>query len=536
MNLNEQQLEIVNTQHPNILVIAGPGSGKTRTLIERIIRLQKDGVPGRDMVAITFTNAGAHELQERLIAAGHGIAFAGTLHSYMLRIIRQTNRTAGVLSDGDYEALLEEALTGMKLRDSCSALSAKVMEGPTYTNNNPLTLAAKMVWGRMHKLCLYSFDAILAAGLRLLRDSPPPPRMHYFIDEVQDSAPIDFEIYRALGGTQFLVGDPDQSIFGFRGAAVWEVGKMAKDPKWKTMLLTQNYRCPDNVCRAAQCLVEHNEDRVEKATTGTGIAGDIVFVSSPNAISEIANLALTIQKHPPEQCAVLVRTNAIRKTITEFLASQGIPISAPAIHTNPIGWPMAMAVAAYVCNPQNPHFSDKSASMVLSPGSYKELKDKALREFCSMNQAWHNLSGCQSVDEVIPAILKIVPNLNPACRALIEHRISLAPAGTEPSELPTIIAKGEDLDEMTPGVSVLTMHASKGREWPYVFLPACEQEIIPAGRDIEEERRLFYVAVTRTKSRLWVSHSCSRAPDYGSKAPRPVKASQFIEELLLAKS
>ena len=236
--LNQAQLAAATHTASRILVVAAAGSGKTKTLIARIQNMIANGTDPRNIVVITFTAAAAKVIQERL--GDVKLGYAGTLHGYCLRILQQHGNMIGlpskltILDESDAEALLVEAIAKMSYKGTRKAVDEQVAlglahmrSGDTMRFDDVTRVAYEYFYGMTTTGCL-TFSMILTLGLELIRKMGPLEigeyenlcqYQHLLVDEVNDSAAIDFEIYEALPvKTRFLCGDPDQRIMSFRGA------------------------------------------------------------------------------------------------------------------------------------------------------------------------------------------------------------------------------------------------------------------------------------------------------------------------------
>lgn len=538
--LNAAQLQAINSDHPRILTIAGPGSGKTRVLIERINRLCSTGTDPARIVAITYTNSAADEMRSRLEHSSD-IGFVGTLHSFMLRLVQQNANALGyssprlaVLSETQADELLERCATevhytGTK-KDLAAAVASRVV---AYT---PAVLAACRFQNALRRNSLVTFDTLLADGLRLCRTENAIGFLdydHLLVDEYQDACDLHAGIYRSLRIPNFFaVGDPDQSIFGFLGSNVSNIVELANDPEFEVIHLEANYRCGQAICDAANNLIGHNQGRVEKATvSATGSTGDVDVSAFMNEQAERrAITAKLLGSYSDLSCAVLLRSNILVDEWVNALEYAGIPIARRIDSTMPEDWAFVRQAVALMVDPSNQWLAQQYLSSQFGHEHAEKLRLAATAAGKPLEVA------------EIPAGLQISRygltlaqiGASPESIELVETAVDTLPPDSTGSDLLLAISQTDESQEVGDGVWVGTYHGAKGREFDAVFLPCCEQEIIPGtgkNRSLEEERRLFYVGLTRARHQVTISYARERKPAYGRPKPVPATPSQFISEI-----
>jgi DNA helicase-2/ATP-dependent DNA helicase PcrA len=276
MQLNPEQQRVVESDSRCRVVIAGPGSGKTRTLVEAIAKLIRDGTPSRAIAAVTFTNAAARELERRIQETFFNntlrLGYCGTLHGLLLRWIQATSdNRLSIADEQQTEAMLAESIARLRFTGTKEAVRELLMRGPQFAPGRSLTrteLVAADFWQTMQSAGLLDFDAILHRGLRLLRDGAAGREFtHLFVDETQDSGEMDALIYDAMPTPlKTFFGDSDQSVYGFRGGRPEYLMRLARSEASATFYLRGNYRCGSAICAAANRLIENNTDRLDKWT------------------------------------------------------------------------------------------------------------------------------------------------------------------------------------------------------------------------------------------------------------------------------
>lgn len=531
------------SESPLTFVIAGAGSGKTRTLIWRIEHLINDrDIEPEKIVAITFTNAAAREIQKRL--GSRRLGYIGTLHSFMLRLLRQHHALVGykpminVLDEEESEAFLVKVETDQKYIGTQEELYAAIAAGPPLPSERftKARLVAAAYYKALKSANLMTFDAILIYGLVVcqhLKLNGSLPFSCFLIDEVQDSSAIDFKIYGSFLGDRYFVADTDQAIYSFRGGDVSLCLKLATVAK--VLLLEENFRCGSSICDAAQRLIEHNKTRYPKSTrSATGFPGTVEVRTFSDPAVEAAGICNTIATSEMERAdiAVLVRTNDLVQEYANHLRAVGIPVAERVFKERPADFAKAKLMLAFLNNPNDDYVAEQWLTALNGPESAARLRQAAMTAFKTLNQhTFRDKFNNVPLAGVVPEMH--VQQFSGASIALVERLAAELPLDSTIADLILAVGSQDEGEEVGQGVTVTTIHSSKGREWGLVFLPAFEQQIIPSERksmNIEEERRLAYVAMTRAKSSLVISSSRIRVPKFGRPVAVPVYASQFIAE------
>lgn len=543
--MNTQQLEIVNdTTNPVIVVLAGPGSGKTATLVARVVECAKRSDASRFAI-ITFTVAAAKELAERIDKAQPGLAvgYVGTLHGWATRQIKAHGKLIGLSESFSLidEEQAEDMLEMIKLQHGYKGTKKAVQEAiaASVWVNCTITTHAERVAADFHQQLrssgTYTFDSLLIY-CAMLFESPIAPNapIHLFVDEYQDSSSMDDRIYQALRKyttNMFFVADPDQSIYGFRGGDVNNILRLAHSFGVKTYDLSSNYRSGRKICQAATALIHHNTARPDRQTIAANdFDGKIDVLTAPNSISSLQQIALDICDQKPESCAVLFRYNAHVDEAVKYFQSQNIPLARRADLAVPADWRKAKALLAVLANPYN-EVTMKYYLKVACPEAAAKMASDAATRYLSINdyffkfpteaQSWRETFYKQEVSQ--ESIEKIMAVWNELPTHTIPDLIYALAA--EPARR----TQGQ-------GLVITTMHGAKGLEFDTVYIAGAEQALTPgskAGAALEEERRLFYVAVTRAKRRLVLCHAAYRANAFGSKRAVEQQPSQFIAEMNL---
>lgn len=566
--LDPEQREAAATVHGPLIIVAGPGTGKTRTLTHRIAHLIADhGAAPETCLAVTFTNRAAAEMRERLAAllpgAGERIPIM-TFHALALRMLREHRQAAGlhrgfrIATDAERAELLADALgcTPARARKWLSKISAAKRGGTDHGAAGELGQALAAYRDALDQRALIDFDDVLLLANRLLADEPAA-RAHYracfrwiSIDEYQDIDELQYQLVRAITDERqnlCAIGDPDQAIYGFRGADVGFFLRFHDDfPGARRVELTRNYRSSDTIVRAALQAIACSSLVPDRRLVARELARGAAHIELAEPASERAEAELLV--HTIEDMiggtsfysfdtgrvssaadapglafsdiAVLFRTAAQAEPLREAFARSGIPYQ-DFTHERLADRP---AVARIL-----------SAMQASMPGPAPE-PDAA--EDCV--QALRRAVDTLRRSEVAPS-----PESEPKSEIDTELDTALelllpvaARHGQDIEAFLAEVACDLDVDAWDPRaerVSLLTMHAAKGLEFRVVFVTGCERGIVPlyfsdtlSDSDLAEERRLFFVALTRAKEILWLTRARSRA---WRGSVRETEASPFVADI-----
>ena len=527
-----------------VLVLAGPGAGKTRTLIGRMERLLAEGLPAERLVAVTFTRRAAGELRERLATAlpEASMPAADTLHALALPfwpgerpIILSEESARAAFARCAKAGGLEE---GKAVRAAFDRL-ALCRERLTASDEADHDLFARYTaWKRERGLADYT-DLLESWLARLTAGEVSVPWEALLVDEIQDLSPLQLALIRALlpldGRGFFGIGDPDQAIYGFRGAQPDVAAALAAYwPELRTVKLEESYRAGTAILTSAQALLA-GRGVSGSLRTAREIPARLKLFSAPDAAREAAWIAGEIgrllgstshtlvdarrQEDPlagscsPGELAVLVRLKALMPPLREALFARGIPVAVP-------------ETEAFWSEPRIALMLVLAARAMGHPMVLPEAEPSALPELD--RAVWH-----EGPDAVLAALAS-TPPFDPLVRDLAafrELRRRWRETGGWPALLDWICLR-QELDlarEAGEQVRIMTVHAAKGLEFRAVFLPALEEGLLPfAGPDLttpgadvdallaarpealEEERRLLYVGVTRASEAVYASHAAQR--------------------------
>ncbi|MDO8575497.1 MAG: UvrD-helicase domain-containing protein [bacterium] len=622
-SLNSKQREAVLTTEGPVLILAGAGAGKTKTLTHRILEIIKKGVAPHKILGITFTNKAAKEMRERiykLIREDKSLnlpismmekPFMTTFHSLGVHIIKEQSSKIGVTRHftiydrADSKKAIKEALEMLNLDskefDPSSILSTISKEKGDFKNSYTFNPSDKEVFRKIVKNVWSKYDAILKRNnaldfddlilktAEILRDHTDI-REYYqnkwqyiHIDEYQDTNKVQYSIAKSLAENHHnicVVGDADQNIYSWRGADIQNILNFETDyPEAKVILLEENYRSTKTIISAANLIIEKNILRKKKELFTNNEKGEkitLVEASTENDEARIVaeNISDLIKKGvKTNNIAVLYRANFQSRVLEESFLKKNIPYqllgvkfferkevkdvlsfirtslnrqSTPdlvrIINVPPrgIGKATLIKVIAGEENTLSPAMRQKVSdffhlldliSMEVKTKKPSEvinfiIKATGLEKYLRENRTSEDLETLENLGELVTLATKY-DNQNQKEGEGIENLLTDASLATDQDEL---------IEEKN-GVKLMTVHASKGLEFDYVFITGLEEDLFPhikideaqmSKSEREEERRLFYVAVTRAKKKLFLLFARMRTI-FGSQ--RYNEPSEFIGDI-----
>lgn len=629
--MNDRQAEAVQTTEGPLLIMAGAGSGKTRVLTHRIAYLiDEKMVNPWNILAITFTNKAAREMKERAYALNPATqdCLIATFHSMCVRILRRDadhigyNRNFTIVDPGEQRTLMKRILKTLNLdpkkwsertilatisnakNDLIDDVAYEAQAGDLYTQ-----IVAKCYKAYQKELCqseAVDFDDLIMLTLRLFDQNPDvltyyQQKFQYIhVDEYQDTNHAQYQLVKLLA-SRFknicVVGDADQSIYGWRGADMQNILDFEKDyPESKVVLLEENYRSTKTVLQAANEVIENNRNRRPKKLWTQNAQGDLItYYRARDEGDEAIYVASQIDQHhregkPYKDFAVLYRTNAQSRTIEEALLKANIPYTMVG-GTKFYSRKEIRDVISYLNIIANPADNFSYERIVnepkrgVGPGTVDKIRDFATTHAMSLLEASQDimLSGVKgkaaqavfdlatllynlrnrldemTVTELAEAVLDKTGYLNAlAVQGTIEANARIENIQEflsvtknfdekEVEEEETgldrlsrflldlaLIADTDDGDKETSEVTLMTLHAAKGLEFPVVFLIGMEENVFPLSRaaeeeaELEEERRLAYVGITRAEHILYLTNANYRLLFGRSNYNQP---SRFIREI-----
>lgn len=564
--LSLEQSNAAHSDAPNVIIIASPGSGKTKTLVEAVVAKAKINGP-QSVICITFTNAGADEMRKRLYdhpSASFGTAkfgYIGTLHAFLLRELRRQFRLIGlpcpptVIDDDAAELLLESIIESMGARTSAKKIAPllknhrliePVKIGNSYTAQE---LVAVEYHRRLRAAGLVDLDGLLYYGEKLIKfhkgeGGATFEFLHLFVDEAQDSADADFRIYEAMPClTKFYVGDTDQAIYGFRGGNVHNLVNMASRPEHDIHVLQTNYRCQKAICQTANALIEQNIHRIGKQTIPHEDGGTVKTLACDDPTAEqftISGWARIQMQSKPKGIAVLCRTNRLAQEIAGHLKTLGLPVATPTRRQDPPDWREAKLLLAAIANPHADLAWYKIAELVDGKPVAERAKTNASLNMTTVRQELAKLDRKWTGTDVdsLSRVLSLEAR-NRIQTAMAELEAGSDGCGYGLPELIAYIQSGETQEVYSAeAIFVGTVHGAKGREWDSVLIAGCEDGSFPQAKkdsDLEEERRLMFVAITRARKTLAFTWCKERPQSRGPNLPpgpmQPKEPSRFLAEM-----
>ena len=624
--LNPQQRAAVENTEGPLLVLAGAGSGKTRVLTYRVAHLMEKGVPAWKILAITFTNKAAREMAERveqLTGDAGSEAWISTFHACCARILRRDieklgyKRQFAIYDTDDSTSVIKNILKSLNLSDKeypPKAVRAMISDaknrmlspeewlkdaGPDARNRKYFE-AYRLYEKTLKGNNALDFDDLLMKTLELLAQNPPvleyyQNRFEYIlVDEYQDTNAAQYELVHMLSEKKrnlCVVGDDDQSIYGWRGADIRNILDFEKDfPDAKVVKLEQNYRSTGNILDAANQVIAHNHGRKEKALwTQSGEGEKIALYHALDERDEAAFIAAMTRKliaHGAKagEVAVLYRTNAQSRVLEEAFVRGGIryrvyggqkfyerkevkdliaymralvnpddDVSLRRVINEPkrgIGESTVEALAVYAADAE---MSLMSAVLDAENAPLTARAQKLVGEFAELLIDLTEILYEKRPSEFLEALIdrtgyvraleaakseenqSRIENIRELQGAVSEYE-KLNPEATLTDFLENValVSDTDNLNENGGSVTLMTLHSAKGLEFDDVFLPGMEEGIFPLSRAmfddelLEEERRLAYVGITRAKRRLFLSHARTRML-YNARSANEL--SRFVSEI-----
>ena len=611
--LNEQQKKAVLHMEGPCLVIAGAGSGKTKVLTTRIANLIQNGVPSYNILAITFTNKAAKEMRERLeLLEPNNNAFVGTFHSFGVRVIRENALTLGldrnfsILDSDDVTSIIKKIMkedgydpkftAPSYIRNKISTIKNDMLSDAEIDRffNTPDDRIVKEVYYRyidiLQKNNSVDFDDLLLLPVKLFTEHKDVLERYQdiykyiLIDEYQDTNEVQYKLSKLLAKKYkniFIVGDPDQSIYMFRGANFHNILNFEKDYKDAEVIpLEENYRSTKNILDTANSVIKNNKERKEKNLwSSNGDGTKTKYLRAYDDKHEIQMVIDEIKKlfdegYSKKDIAVLYRTNAQSRLVEEMFMKSAVPYKV----VGSIYFYSRKEIKDLICylrlilnnndeislrrvinvpkrgigeatiNKLTKKAQEENKSLFEVIDSGKELQFKELIEF--MTKEAEKLSLTELIDLVL---IETGMKFEYEKEDTLESNLRLDNLEEFKSVAKTFedrtgsVSLDDLLEEITlmsdmsdyknndeDVVTLMTMHSAKGLEFKVVFLIGMEDGIFPHQNSflepggLEEERRLCYVGITRAKERLYISNA-KRRMLYGKDVMNP--PSRFIKEI-----
>ena len=629
--LNPPQRQAVEHGDGPLLILAGAGSGKTRVLTHRIAYLLRQGVSPFHLLAITFTNKAAREMQERveqLVGAVAKSIWVSTFHSACVRILRRDIEKLGydrrfvILDTSDQTAVIKDCLKTLNVDEKQFAASAvlgaisaaknELIDAEAYERRaaDYFTRHVAQVYtlyqDKLRRNNALDFDDLIMLTVRLFEAVPPvleyyQERFRYIlVDEYQDTNHAQYLLVRLLAArwrNLAVVGDDDQGIYSWRGANIRNILEFEKDyPDARVIKLEQNYRSTQNILTAAHAVVTHNLGRKDKKLwTAMGPGEPIVRYQASSEYDEAYFVANVVADGVARglhyaDYAVLYRTHAASRVFEEVFNRQGIPygivgglkfwerkevkdiLAYLRLVANPadlvalrraigapkrgIGPASVDRIEEYAAQ-RNLPIGQAAAAAHDIPGLGKAMAEK-VAGFAALIDGLRQQAEFLTVAELVQQVYERSgyltelraersleamgreENLKELANVAATHVGVVDPDDPEATALDTFLANAalqsdqDTLKEDQDQVVMMTLHTAKGLEFPVVFLVALEEGVFPHSRamtderELEEERRLCYVGMTRARRRLYLTNAWSRTQWGQSNFNSP---SRFLEEV-----
>lgn len=621
--LNQAQREAVSSLEGPVLILAGAGTGKTRTVTCRMSALLENGVAAENILAVTFTNKAAAEMRERVVdmvgkKRGKNLTVC-TFHSLCVRILRRDIQRVGygskfiVMAGGDQVGIIRQLIVRkggakekLKPAEVMSEISkAKSYEKPLNDIEDGLIREIAIAYqNELRAQNAVDFDDLLLLGEKILREHSEArvfwqqQYRYVTVDEFQDTNSLQMRLLQQLVAEPYnicVVGDDDQSIYGWRGADVTNILQFENFfPNPKVILLEENYRSTQAVLEVANGLIRNNIGRREKKLRHTISGGDLIrLVSMPGeqeeaewVVQEILSIRDEGKGRELEDFAILFRTNGQIRKMEEALREAKVPyrmVGAQSfydrkevrdvlgyaqlledadadvsllriLNTPPRGISQNTAVLAGDWSRENEQSIWKT---LLDPEFQGQLPGRAVKAInafvTQIEEHQRQIVNGDNAGVVLDRWLRemdFIEWLMRQCKTDKERDARREAVGSLVGDITSAMKKGvklrdfldktaleserddDDLDKKS-GVTLITLHASKGLEYPVVFLLGLEEGILPHKRSVEEgtkdeERRLLYVGITRAKERLTMTY-CATRVKWGNK--EACEASTFLPEL-----
>ncbi|WP_064591987.1 ATP-dependent helicase [Streptobacillus moniliformis] len=624
-NLNTEQRQAAKLVEGQTLILAGAGSGKTRTLTFKIAYMIKEkNINPRNIIALTFTNKAAKEMKERVetLVGDNNEILISTFHSFAVRLLRTYSERIGytnnfnIYDNNDQKSIIKKILKsqGLDKKYKESQIISKISRlkelGLNYTNlgqeldmNLPFNREFKEIFReyqeKLEKSNAMDFSDLLVNAKALLDDEYVLDKIqnryiYILIDEYQDTNEIQYQIVKKIAKKYkniCVVGDEDQSIYAFRGANIRNILNFEKDyPNANTIKLEQNYRSTQTILDAANSVIRNNKSSKGKKLWSDNNKGEKIGIYTAINVEDEATFIsdkineLKIRKDKKyKDFTILYRTNAQSRAIEESLIQNKIPykiygglrffdrkeikdlISYLLLINNPkddlsfervinfpkrsIG-PKTIEVLTHIATKNQTSLFDAilqveneiSSSAIKKLLSFRDLINKYIiaKEDMTTSEILKDLmddidynSALDSYDNKENRIENIQELINSI--ATIEEETGFLSL-PEYLENVALNSPSDNLVEEENFVKLMTIHASKGLEFNTVFLVGVEEGLFPnedsnfMEDELEEERRIFYVAITRAEEELYITHSLERKT-WGAMTNYFVKPSRFIGEI-----
>jgi DNA helicase-2/ATP-dependent DNA helicase PcrA len=623
-SLTEPQRDAVTHRDGPLLVLAGPGSGKTRVITHRIAHLIESGVPSSQILALTFTNKAASEMQRRVAELAPGSrVWLSTFHRFGAMLLRRYAEYVGlqpnftIYDTSDARQTIKRVIEAReintlnyspdRLHEAISAAKNKLITADQYEprSGSMLSRVVAEVYPAYQARLLASsavdFDDLLLHIARLLHDHAEiraelDERYRYvLVDEYQDTNRAQYVILRALSSdfpNLAVTGDPDQSIYGWRGADLNNILEFEHDyPNVKIVRLERNYRSTKRILHVADQLIGHNIKRKKKELwTENGDGGAVRLIAYLDQDKEAADIAEQIrgavaaEKRKPSDFAIFYRVNALSRSVERALRAAGVPyqmVRGQEFYARK-EIKDVLAYCQLINNPRDDMAFERTINTPvrgIGRKTIERLTEHSYRYGIPLLEAaraaWEIEGFSKGTAAKVAAFVEIIDRIAAVVHGDIEevigtvldasgYRASLAESDDEQDQnrlanIEELLTDARQFDEQNPGggrleeylerswlvnetdnwdtqtdkATLMTLHAAKGLEFPVVFIIAVEDGVLPHERvgqhpdELEEERRLAFVGITRAKEELQLSYAVTR--DFRGVRRRTIPSSFLME-------
>ncbi len=636
-NLTEPQREAVTHIDGPMLVVAGAGSGKTRVVTRRIAHLIRSGVRPHQILAMTFTNKAAGEMKERVAAlVGETPRWVGTFHSICARLLRYDLEKLGdgrnggfsIIDTDDQQSLMRQFIKDRNLTedsrfkprtlsDRISRAKSDLIDPDNYGEGKYEDEIIANIYRDyekyLRKTNAVDFDDLLILTVRMLEKVPGLKEVYHdrfkylLIDEYQDTNRTQYKLMRLLTSDAHNVhvtGDPDQSIYSWRGADYRNIMDFKKDfPEARVVRLEQNYRSTKNILAAANAVIRNNSERIDKDLFTENDAGEKIHAACLESDRDEANWILGRIRDiravgaPLNDMAIFYRTNAQSRALEEAFLSAGTPyqivggvrfyqrreVKDLLAHLKILVNPRDIVSLSRIVGCRPTGVGEKTLQGIIEQAErigggteenatarldgmdgansspflflcrpdfdkvYSGRKNQKLKDFAKWCRQLNDTPR-KPVSEAVRNVLHVsglceylilsepesaderIDNM----KSLLQRAEEFAYANPDADlaaflEDVALVADIDSFDENADTVTLMTLHSAKGLEFPYVFIAGMEQGLLPhensqnSNFQLEEERRLFYVGLTRAEKQAFLTHACSRFTHgrFAMNAPSP---------------
>lgn len=545
--LNADQLAAVHCTTGPLMIVAGPGTGKTKTLAAKIIFSLEKKVPPSDIVALTFTRKAATELKERVSQQlpSAKLPFIGTFHQLALELIQQSQPTVQLLNEKERLLLLKELAEEMGIASGevkkQADLISKYLNGAVEKIHQPTLTLFKQYQRRLQEKKLVDFDICLVECEKLLTANSSLQKPYVFVDEFQDTNPIQYRLIKLLAqpnGHLCVIGDPKQTIYAFRGSVPTIFEWFRRDyPQAKEIFLQTNYRSTPQILTFSHALFAE----LPPLQPTRSALNEVCLVETMHEYSEAdwvtqqieqlvggTNLLTgshTDQTYNFRDIAIIARTHHLLKTAQSQLEKKGLPTQR--LGGSLFEQPLIQWLTNLITLVINDEINDQQKVTTLTASPF------CLWPVAIFTEKLSSLSAASSLTRLVEQLEKVLhfsahPKLKPHHHQQLLTLHSLLPKYEGETgirqfvEEVNFLAEHEYYDSRSERLTLSTIHSAKGLEFPVVFVIGFEENEIPLRTDkndvdLMEEQRLLYVALTRAKDALYLLHAQER---YGQKNRR----------------